>query len=210
MDIPEYAGGVIQDRRNSNLLGSEGVQRTATLVVPCTLTAAWLCDLADDIEQQERQKTGTAKVKRGKVGSEKWQKAETALLSQLKKGTLPKSVRKAAKFVGFPLTTTQRAVNNSPLLRSHFGLKEGTRQPQANGNLLKTLASQVDRPTQELLQDLDDDGKKQIEDYAREHGPDKVLELLSTLAKDPDAGRSGDVPLIENADSESEDPDYND
>ena len=145
--------------------------------------------------------------KRPAVGHEKWRKARTEMLGLLRKNKLPKSLRQTANLLsskGFSYYSVQRAAQNSDLLRGHFPLKNVDNVPADNaGSLLDELSGTLARQ----FGNLPEETKTAIEKEWREGDKQKALDCLEILAGNPDAGSTGDVPLIEEADQDSRDGD---
>jgi hypothetical protein len=169
-------------RRQAQHLGRISIQADVVNVTSPSVSVA----------RQESSRT----ARRGKQGTE--------MLERLRQGKLPKSLRGAAKAIEETYDTTRRAAHNSPFLRSHFRLKaDGKATDVGAGRLLEELANQADKRTRELIEQMSprerSEAEAQLQQMPREQWP----ELLRTLARDPDAGSTGDVSLIEEADQDS-------
>lgn len=142
-------------------------------------------------------------AKRGKAGMEKWRRAQDKMMERLRQGTLPRSLRDTARTIEETYDTTRRAAFNSDALRTHFNLRDETEARNPSGSLLDELAKQADRRTQLAIAQMTPTQRLAAEEALREMEPVRRVELLRTLAADPEAGSTGDVSLIENADQDS-------
>lgn len=144
-----------------------------------------------------------------------WQRVQRLLLDRLQKETLPTSIRDAAKAVNANYNSARAAVHKSDSLRTHFNIQDdtpvpGDQTPAAQG-ILDELAQQADRPTTQYLKGLPGEKRQELESQMQQMKPAKRLDLVKTMAHDPDAGRTGDVPYNDNSDSAEagDDSDYN-
>ena len=159
-----------------------------------------------DQEQEPEKRTN----RRGKQGVEKWRRAQQKMLVRLKHGTLPKTLRDAAKAIDETYGTTRRAARKSAILAAHFGVQvDGDAAGTAGGSLLEELATQADKRTRERIEQMPERDRAEIEAQLREMPRDDWPKLVQVLATNPEAGGAGDVPLIEDADQDSrlDDPD---
>lgn len=146
--------------------------------------------------------------KRGKHGTEKWRQARSKMLGLLDKGDLPKTLRLTQKLLeadGFKHGTVRTAAHKSERLREHFSLPDPSGQG-ADGSdmLLDELSGTMARQFSELPADA----RQAIEVKWKSGDKQQALDLVKTLTVNPDAGRTGDVALIENADQDSRDSDW--
>jgi hypothetical protein len=95
-------------------------------------------------------------------GRLEWEIAQSLMLARLTQGTLPKSIRDAAKAIGRTNSTTRKAVHETDSLKTHFGLSAENTKPSP-GKLLEELASQSDARTRRYLQNLPQDKRKEVE-----------------------------------------------
>ena len=146
--------------------------------------------------------SSTPGARRGKAGTEKWRRATDKMMVRLAQGTLPKSLRDTRKAIDETYDTTRRAAHKSDALRIHFNL-QAEADHDAGANVLDELASQADRRTQRAISQMTPTQRRNAEDALRSMPAASQLELLRTLAVDPDGGRTGDVSLIENADEDT-------
>ena len=166
-------------------------------------------DEAVEIEvprQPHQQATGANRhpaARRGKVGEERWRRVQKAMLYRLRKKTLPQSLRDTARLLKVSFDMVRRAAHYSSLLCAHFGLKEATdTQSETGGSCLEELASQVDRRTEKHLSALSTEEREYLESELRSRSPAERLGIAKALSENPDAGRVGDYPLIEEADQD--------
>ena len=142
--------------------------------------------------------------KRGKQRTEKWRRARSRMAERLRQETLPKSLRDAAKAIGSTYSTTRRAAHKSRLLRSHSGLHpDGNGVDAGGGSLLEEMTGQVDQRTRVFMEQMNARKREDTEAELQQMEPEQQVALLKVLAKDPDAGSTGDVSLIEDADQDS-------
>jgi hypothetical protein len=146
-------------------------------------------------------------AKRRKKGNEKWRQAMQRMLDLRGKGKLPSTLRQAAKLLkseSFGYNTVRHAARQSTVLRSHFNPRNGTESPQSSGSAILTeLAQQADVNTKEFIETLTPESRRDVEERLAGMPLDCAAELIETLAINPDAGRTGDVHLRENADQDS-------
>ena len=70
------------------------------------------------------------------------------------------------------------------------------------------LAEQSDRRTKEVIRRMTPQQLEKTEAELRCMDPNEALDLLKTLMSDPEAGSTGDVPFIENADQPGRQDDW--
>lgn len=147
-------------------------------------------------------KQGT--VRRARHGEEKWRQAQRVMLDRLLARTLPDSLRRTAKALVESYDTVRRAAMRSLLLAAHFELDyEAPRN--SSGSILEELAQQAAPQMRTMIERLSREERRRTEAQLKKMSPTQRVELLRTLAKNPDAGRAGDVPLIEEGDSRAQD-----
>lgn len=151
------------------------------------------------------------KATRAKPGGKKWKKAQKRMLSLLPKGKLPQTLRQATNLLqseGFSYNTVRTAAHQSRTLRAHFKLGTATDDPNGTTrSLLDELAQQTDRRTEQAIRRISPQQRAKTEAQLREMPAANALELVKTLAHDPDAGRTADVAYIEEADQDHRDDD---
>lgn len=151
------------------------------------------------------------KATRAKPGGEKGKKAQKRMLSLLPKGKLPQTLRQASKLLqseGFCYDTVRKAAHKSRTLRAHFKLRTATDDPNGTSrSLLDELTQQTDRRTEQAIRSISPQQRAKVEAQLGEMPASNVLELVKTLAHDPDAGRTADVAYIEEADQDHRDDD---
>lgn len=133
-----------------------------------------------------------------KRGRPKWEQAREKMLEMLDQGTLPATLQKAAKLLkadDLGYGTVRTAAHRSIRLCEHFQLQVA--DTLSSGScLLDELGGTVKR--QFLKQP--DEFRKEVE-REWEHGEhSKAIELVTILNDNPNAGSTGDVSFIENAD----------
>ena len=152
-------------------------------------------------DEYDRSKRPVKSVKRGKTGDEKWRKAKTRMIDLRERGELPKTLNGAKRLLkidGFGGDTVRRAAHKSDQLKRHFGLDQKRRNADT-GCLLDELSGTLARQ----FQKLPEESRGVIEDEWMRGDKQKALDLVKTLAANPDAGSTGDVSLIEEADQDS-------
>ena len=153
----------------------------------------------------------TASKARKKDGGVKWRKAQKRMLNLLQQGTLPTTVRQAAKLLeseGFRYNTVRTAAQRSPTLTEHFNLTAaGDKAVARGGAIVDELAQQADRRTKQAIQRMSPQQRAKVEAELKDMPAADALELVKTLASDPDAGSTGDVAYIEEADQDDRDDD---
>jgi len=155
-----------------------------------------------ELKSRDRNRAHT----RGKPGKEKWRVAQKSLFARLRAGTLPHSLRDAAKAIKHSYDTTRRAAHKSASLKSHFNLSEpGQQSDPGTPSLFEELLQEADARTRAMLEKLGPRERAStvaaLSQIERAAWPD----LLKTLAANPEAGSSGDVSIIENADQSQDD-----
>lgn len=132
---------------------------------------------------------------RSKTGKEAWRRARSKLLDRLQTGTLPTTLRDAAKLIEETYTPTRDAAIKTPLLAAHFNLKEAVPPAEADGDLLSTLSGTMARQFSRLPQET----REALEQKWNTGDKREVQEVVKTLTNNPDAGSTGDVPYIDEA-----------
>ena len=139
----------------------------------------------------------------------KWQKAQKRMQILCKQGKLPQTLRQAAKLLaseGFGYDTVRTAAHKSWALRAHFKLGTATDDPNGTTNSnLDDLAQQSDRRTQQAIRSMSPPERAKAEKQLKEMPTSNALELVKTMAHDPDAGRTADVAYIEEVDQDHRD-----
>jgi hypothetical protein len=162
-------------------------------------------------EQAENRAPAGGGGKRGKAGAEKWRQAQDRMMVLHRRGKLPATLRQAQKLLKsdrFGESTVRTAAHRSGILKSHFGLVDSNAKPQSGESLLDELAAQADKDTRQAIERMTPDRRREAEAALQDMDPDQQAELLQTLARNPDAGRVGDVQYIENADQDSQSDDW--
>ena len=148
---------------------------------------------------------------RRKSGGEKWRKAQKRMLNLFQHDKLPQILRQAAKLLrseGFSYNTVRTAAHKSRTLRAHFKLGTATDEPNGTAiSFLDELALQSDRRTQRAIRSMSPQQRAKVEAELKDMPAADVLALVKTLAHDPDAGSTGDVAYIEEADQDTRDDD---
>ena len=134
---------------------------------------------------------------RGKRGEEKWREASDKMLDLLQERRLPNILRDAAKLINMPFSTTRTAAHKSTILRAHFNLSDA---PTTKSTVLDDMAATASPEIRRLLKTLSTDRRQKVELAIEEMDPGQALEVLRTLAVNPESGRVGDYPLIDEAD----------
>ena len=119
------------------------------------------------------------------------------MLQLLDKGILSSSLNQAAKQLdsdGFKRSTVMTAAHKFPSLASHFKL-DGKAD-----SVLDELIQQCDKPTQQTIEKLSPVSRDELEAELQQMDPQDALKLVRTLSDNPEAGRTGDVPVKENID----------
>ncbi len=139
---------------------------------------------------------------RGKGAAAKWRQAQHRMHRQLSNGTLPASVRRAAAMLGTTFSTTLVAARRSNLLADHFNIDY---EPPPGGprDVLDELAEQADARTQHYIARLSARERERLESDLRDMPPKNRIDLVRTMATDPEAGRAAHRRLIEDADLDS-------
>ena len=144
-----------------------------------------------------------AKNARPKSGGEKWRKAQKRMLNLVPDGKLPGTLRHTAKLLGFSYSTVRAAARESPTLLAHFKLCTATDDPNGTTNSnLDELAQQSDGRTQQAIRRMSLQERAKADAHLKGMPVSDALELVKTLAHDPDAGRTADVSYIEEADQD--------
>lgn len=132
-------------------------------------------------------------------GQEKWRKAQRRMMELFQQDKLPKTVRQAAKLLkseNYTYNTVLTAAHNSVTLRSHFDLQDSdAKREGTSGNLLDELAEQSDKKTADYLEKLSPDQRYKAQEHLKGMSREEQLNLVGTLALNPDAGSTGDCYL---------------
>jgi hypothetical protein len=151
-----------------------------------------------DAPHTEAINSGKRIAKRGKHGAEKWRGARSKMIGLLDTNKLPKTLRQAQKLLdadGFKNGTVMTAAHRSERLRKHFNLPDPPEQDES-GTVLDELSGTMARQ----FNNLPEDTRQAVESEWKTGDKQKALDWVMTLSVNPDAGRTGDFALIENAD----------
>ena len=133
------------------------------------------------------------------------------MLDLLQQGKLPVTLRQAAKLLeseGFRYNTVRTAAQKSPSLAGHFKLNAtGNALTATGGAILDELAQQADQRTKRAIRSMSPQQRATVEASLKDMPAADALELVKTLAHNPDAGSTGDVAYIEEADQDDRDDD---
>ncbi len=158
-----------------------------------------LAELAHEVEELDAKNSGR---KRPIKGQEKWRQAMQKMLSLLVKEKLKGSVRKAAKQINETDSTTLKAANKSIQLRQYFNLES-----IVNDDIRPELVNELSKTQLQHFKNLPDDQQQAMQEQFKQGDKENVLETLTVLASNPDAGSTGDVSLCDN-DQDSTSPDH--
>ena len=113
--------------------------------------------------------------------------------------------RMAHKLLGdrFSFGTVRTAAHESPTLRAHFKLERKGGSISSSETVLEELVEQADGPSKQMIRGLSPAQRAEVESHLQGLPPEDQLEFVLTMAKDPDAGSTGDVSYIDGLDQET-------
>lgn len=148
--------------------------------------------------------TGKGNIGRGKRGQPMWRNVQSKLLERAVGGTLPSTLRDAAKLTEATYDTARRAARRSPILAAQFKSDfDPTAAGDDAGSILAELATQADAKTRQDITRMTPRERREAEEALRKMTSGQQIALLRALATNPDSSTIGIVSLIENVDQHS-------